>query len=152
MNTSSRFVVAIHILAGLAIAQLLKKEKCITSELMAESVNTNPVVIRRILSTLRKAGLVASQTGPEGGSRLARAPEQITLLEVYQAVEDGKLFHLHYSTPNQECPIGANINGALAGVLDDAEAAMKDVLVRVTVGDIAREIIGRAGRFFERYR
>ena len=111
MHTSSRFVVAVHILAGLAVARMIKKKECITSEFIASSVNTNPVVIRRILSTLRKAGLVTSQTGPDGGSRLARNPEQITLLEVYQTVEDGKLFHFHYSTPNQECPIGANITG-----------------------------------------
>ena len=141
MNTSSRFVVATHILAALAI----KKHQPMKSDLLSWSVNTNPVVIRRILGMLRNAGLVITQTGPEGGSRLARSAERITLLDVYQAVEDGSLFHLHYRSPSQDCPVGTNIQHCLGGVVSEAELAMKKVLASKTVADVAGEILVRSG-------
>ncbi len=140
MNTSSRFVVAVHILTALNIVQKIKKEGPITSDKLADSVNTNPVVIRRILGQLRKAGLVISQPGAVGGSMLAKSPEEITLLDVYRAVEDGQLFHLHYRTPNQQCPIGGNIQDALKGVFNKAELAMKNELAKVTIAQIAKNI------------
>ena len=148
MNTSSRFVIAVHILVGLDIITEVRKLECVNSEMMAWSVNTNPVVIRRILSTLRKAGLVTSKPGPDGGSQLARHSEKITLLDVYQAVEDGSLFHFHYSEPNPQCPIGAHITSALKGVFGEAEVAMKNALARFTVQDVSAEIKSRVEESF----
>jgi len=146
MNTSSRFVVATHVMVAMAAFKLASgKYQAFKSDFISNSVNTNPVVIRRILGLLRKAGLVTSQTGPEGGSKLARNPEKITLLEIYDAVEEGCLFHLHYRDPNQQCPIGYNIQDVLSGVFSDAERAIKNVLSEKTVADIARDIMNRSG-------
>ncbi len=146
MNTSSRFVVAAHVMVVMAAFKIASgKYRAFKSDFISNSVNTNPVVIRRILGLLRKAGLVLSQTGPEGGSKLARNPEEITLLEIHEAVEECCVFHLHYRDPNQECPIGYNIQDALSGVFAEAENAIKNVLAQKTLADIARDIMNRSG-------
>ena len=144
MKTSSRFVVAVHSLTALDLAPVIKRKETLSSEEIAESVNTHPVVIRRLLSSLRKAGLVTSQTGPGGGSKLARHAEQITLLEVYQMVEDGRLFHLHYNTSNQACPIDSNIQGVMDAVFSRAENAVAGVLSEVTVAQVSEAISERS--------
>ncbi|MCI0699334.1 Rrf2 family transcriptional regulator [candidate division KSB1 bacterium] len=146
MNTSSRFVVATHILVVLTGHRWADGDDyAVKSDFLSESVNTNPVVIRRILGMLRKAGLVISQTGPDGGTRLARKPESITLLRIYKAVEEGSLFHLHYNTPDLTCPVGAHIQDCLAGPLQEAEAALKKSLAGKTLAQVAKEIADRSG-------
>ena len=139
MNTSSRFIVAIHLLVALAIRKKAKSDE------MAWSVNTNPVVIRRLLSELRQAGLVHSQTGPHGGSTLARAPEQITLLDVYDAVESSHLFHPNYNIPPMACPIGHNMEACMSGVLDETRDAVRAVLAGKTIAHLANGILERSG-------
>ncbi|MEC3531856.1 Rrf2 family transcriptional regulator, partial [Bacillus thuringiensis] len=106
MGISSRFTVGVHMLTLLAID---RNSRC-TSEWIAGSVNTNPVVIRRITGMLKRAGLVVVQAG-NGGTTLARDLEEITFLDVYKAVEvvvEGQLFSFH-DNPNIECAVGANI-------------------------------------------
>ncbi len=139
MNTSSRFIVAIHLLVTLTLRKKAKSEE------MAWSVNTNPVVIRRLLGELREAGLVHSQTGPNGGSVLARLPDQITLLDVYDAVEPGHLFHANYNTPPAACPIGHNMGACLEGVLDETREAVRTVLSKKSIAQVADEIAERSG-------
>jgi hypothetical protein len=80
MSTNSRFAVAVPVLTLMAWSG----EEPLKSEQVAESVNTNPVVIRRMLCELAEAGLVVSQTGSLGGSRLANDPAETTLLDVYR--------------------------------------------------------------------
>jgi Rrf2 family protein len=140
MNTSSRFVVALHLLTALVMSHLLKGVEVCTSEFLAGSVNTNPVVVRRILGRLREAGLVITVPGPTGGSRLARDPQKITLEQVYEAVEEGELFHMHYSEPNSMCPIGCNIQQVLQVPLDHAAQAMKESLATRSLADIAAQL------------
>ena len=139
MNTSSRFIVAVHLLAVLAVRGKVKSND------MAWSVNTNPVVIRRILGALREAGLVHSQTGPNGGSTLARPADQITLANVYDAVEGGQLFHPLYSNPAEACPIGSNIEDCMATVFEETQAAVSDTLSTKTIAQIADDILTRTG-------
>ena len=86
MNTSSRFAFAVHVLALLAQQEGVP----LSSEIIAGSVNTNPALIRRLLSMLANAGLTASQLGAGGGALLAREPQTITLLDVYRAVDDAQ--------------------------------------------------------------
>ena len=110
MKISSRFTVAVHILSLVAIE---RNELC-TSEWIAESVNTNPVVIRRVIGKLRNAGLIQVRRGL-GGATLEKPLHLITLLDVYRAVEvveEGELFQFH-EQPNPNCPVGANIQGVL---------------------------------------
>ncbi len=139
-NAVSRFVVALHLLTVLVMSRLLKGVEVFTSEYLAASVNTNPVVVRRILGRLREAGLVISVPGPTGGSRLARDPEQVTLEQVYEAVEEGELFHMHYNEPNPQCPVGCNIQQVLQAPLEHAAQAMKESLATRTLADIAAQM------------
>lgn len=115
-------------------------ERSATSEFIAESVTTNPVVIRRILGVLGKAGFVETHPGVGGGSTLIRDPEEITLLEVYRLMENSELFSLHHQSPSDDCVCGRNIQTVLSGVFDDARTAMEKVLSEITIGRIVREI------------
>ena len=139
MNTSSKFVVATHILTAL---QILRERglEAVTSDFLAESVNTNPVVIRRILGRLRKNELVVSQVGAGGGFSLGRSAGSITLLDVHRAVEDSSLFHFHYREPNQLCPVGCTIQDALKGVFSEAEISVEAVLRSRTILQISSEM------------
>lgn len=136
MSTSSRFAVAVHVLTLMAWAE----EEPLKSEHVAESVNTNPVVIRRMLCELAESKLVVSQTGSMGGSRLARKPEDITLLDIYQAVESRGVFSLHRHPPNPDCPVGVNIGPVLNDVLDEVDSAVEGVLANITLRDAVRRL------------
>lgn len=130
MQFSSRLPIATHIL--MCIVQF--GENCkITSDFLAGSVNVNPVIIRKTLGQLKKAGLVKVEAGV-GGASLAKAPEDITLLDVFHAVEpeEGTLFHLH-ENPNPACPVGREVHGILSGYLDAAALAMENQLHAVTL-------------------
>ena len=138
MKISSRFSVAVHILSILSI----EKDNLCTSEWIAGSVNTNPVVIRRVTGMLKRAGLVNVNSG-SGGSYLLKSIENITLLDIYKAVEvveEGKLFQIH-EEPNAKCPIGANIQSVLEIILFRAQDAMEDVLKNVTMKDIVGNLL-----------
>lgn len=132
MASNSQFAIGIHLLTLLA----LTPDETLTSEYMAASVNTNPVFIRRILGRLADAGLVASQPGVGGGWRLARSPQTISLLEVYQAVDEGHLLAMHHRPPNPACLIGRNIQRTLTIYFDEAERAFEQSLARQTVAQV----------------
>ncbi|HTH29370.1 MAG TPA: Rrf2 family transcriptional regulator [Sphingobium sp.] len=134
MNT--RLAVATHILTFI---QTQAGEPS-TSELIASSVNTNPALIRRLLSQLARAGLTTSRMGSGGGALLARPADQITLLDVYNAIDDdGEVFALH-DQPNPRCPVGRNINGVLKARIAAAEKALRDQLARTTIADMADDV------------
>ncbi len=134
MTLSSRFPVAVHILVALSY----KSDGFVSSEALARSVSTNPVVVRRVIASLRSAGFVTSQSGVTGGARLARPASEITLLDVYHAVSPGGLFRIH--EPNLGCPIGRGIPNVLGRILPGAETAMKDSLATFTVERVAHEV------------
>lgn len=136
MSCNSRFAVAIHIAGVLAYMQ----PRRLTSEYIAYSVITNPVVIRRVLGDLRRAGLVTSQTGNGGGWQLQRAPDSITLLHIYEAVRDGRLLQIHAQPPNLQCTVGAGVRQALLGLFDEAEAALEAKLARTTLADVLARV------------
>ncbi len=138
MKISSRFSVAVHMLSVLHVS----KDIVCTSEIIAHSVNTNPVVIRKVTGMLKKAGLVSVNAG-SGGANLLKPVENITLLDVYKAVEvvkEGQLFKIHEnSDPN--CPVGSKIHCVLEGVLHRTETAMEMELKNVTIADIVEDIL-----------
>jgi len=131
-----RFTVAIHVLCLLAA----RHPKALTSEFIGGSVNTNPVVIRRILATLRKAGWVKSQPGVNGGWELLAKPASITLADVYRLVRPGTVFALHRKRPNPQCPVGRNIQQGLFGHYRKAQAAMEQELGQSTIADVLRDV------------
>lgn len=137
MKISSRFSVAVHIIS---ILQLYGSPMP-TSEYIAGSVNTNPVVIRRILGMLKQAGIVDMKRGT-GGAYLVKNVEDITMLDLYKAVgsvEDGQLFQIH-ENPNPECPVGANIQEVVNVALLSAQDSMEGVLQKITLADITKNL------------
>jgi len=133
MASSCRFAFAVHVLAVLA----LKREGGgVCSDLLAGSVNTNPVVIRRLLTRLRHAGLVTTQKGSCGGATLCAEPEEIPLDVIYRAIEPGASFSQHPHQPNQRCPVGASIERVLDEIFASAQAALESALARRTLADV----------------
>ena len=133
---NSRFSIAVHVLSMLS--------KCcdenMKSEYIAESVNTNPVVIRRLLAQLSSAGLVVSRTGACGGTQLSRSPEKISLLEVYRAVADDEVFTLHRQKPNPRCPVGGKIEQVLSHLQVNVNQAIDKELAKYTVRDVIESV------------
>jgi Rrf2 family protein len=141
MSANSRMTVAIHILSFMVLWEQ-KRTELATSERIAESVNTNPVVIRRLLGSLQKAGLVRSHRGMNAGWTLAKRPEAITLLDVYSAVEDAPLFGLHASPPDQNCPIGRGVQPALKKVYGALERQLRERLAKTTLAQVFADTMG----------
>lgn len=133
-----RFTVAIHVLCLLAA----QRPRPLTSEFIAGSVNTNPVVIRRILGVLRKAGLVRSEPGVSGGWEILAKPGDITLGALYQIVRPGTVFAMHTRQPNVLCPVGRNIQRGLCSHYQRAQAAMEGELDRTTIADVLKDVLG----------
>ena len=136
MNNNHQFAVSCHILAILAASP----EDTVTSEVIALSVDTHPVVIRRILGYLRDNGLVESKAGANGGWKLVPDPSQVSLRGVYQAVGQDFVLNMHQH-PNPECPIGGNIQETLKNVFNQAQAAMENALDNFTIQNILTETI-----------
>lgn len=132
MTGNSRFAVSVHILAYLTY----RRDAAVPSAEIAASVDTNPVVIRRLLGTLLKARLVTAQKGASGGFTLAKAPEKISLRDIYRAVEPSPDYGLKHFAPNHECPVGAKISAILSGAFAKAQAAMEGELARTSIADV----------------
>jgi Rrf2 family protein len=127
---------AVHVLAVLAY----KDGDRVTSDLLAYSVNTNPVIIRRLLLALQQARLVETRKGAGFGSRLSRSAGRINLGEVFRAVEQDEAFRLPRKKPNQRCPVGHCIQAALEKVFGSALNALEEDLAKTTLADILRTV------------
>ena len=138
MSITTRFSVGIHILAVLDIYQ----DEVTSSSFIASSVNTNPTVIRKIMSLLKAAGLIHTQAGVAGAC-LAKSPEQIPLLAVYEAVyADNKsqaLFDVHQDT-SERCLVGMHIQSAINPILYRVEGALREELKSSTLEDVIEQI------------
>ena len=137
MQITSRLTVALHIFTCI---EAFKGEYKLTSGFLAESVNVNPVVIRRLISQLKSAGLIAVNRG-SGGCEISKPLEEITVLDVYHAVEcveQDSLFHFH-ENPNPECPVGRNIHNVLDGRLMRIQQAMENEMKNITLAEIVKD-------------
>jgi Rrf2 family protein len=123
---------AVHVLSMLARS----KDENVKSECLASSVNTNAVVIRRLLGQLNQAKLVVSQTGVNGGTRLARCPKEINLSEIYKAVNCGDVFALHAKSPSKDCPVGKNIEAVLCCLQKEIDRGIYEKLSRYTLQSV----------------
>jgi Rrf2 family protein len=135
MAANSRFAMATHIMTALAIGQ----EK-ITSSMLASSINTNPVVVRRILSELQKAGLVSTESGRNGGALLSKPAGHITLYDVYAAVDEGTLFAYNPNDPNKTCSLSCKMKSVLTPVFQAANSALADKLKKIKLSDLVEEV------------
>ncbi|MGN7940250.1 Rrf2 family transcriptional regulator [Virgibacillus sp. 6R] len=140
MSISSRFSVGIHILALIE----LNKDGVSSSEFLAESVNTNPTLIRKIMGMLKKAGLIEVKPGI-AGAKLARELSEITMLDVYKAVsvvKENELFSVH-ENPNIKCTVGRNIQNTIDPIFSAAQLAMESTLGQVTLEKIVKDIVDK---------
>ena len=137
MQVSTKFTIALHILAA---TEYFGKDQKITSELLASSIGSNPVIIRNIMGSRRNAGLIEIKRGP-GGITISRPLDQITFYDVYEAVETNKdtLFHFHDDL-NPNWPVARNMHGALDGKLTEIQRQFGEDLKRFTVGDVVRDL------------
>lgn len=138
MQISSRFTIAIHMFSCI---DTFGESHKITSDFMAASINVNPVIIRKLLSQLKNAGLIEVKRGP-GGVEITRPLEKITFLDIYRAVEcveEDSLFHFH-ENPNPDCPVGRNIHEVLDEKLARAQNALENELQSMTLADVKHDI------------
>lgn len=138
---SSRFAIAVHTLALMANYEY----KPLKSETIACYVRTNPVVIRRLLSELGKAELVESQPGANGGSRLRTKPEEISLWNIYQAVETNAAFEVHHPLSEGKCTVSSNIQCVLIGIQNRLDRAVCETLRGLTLADVLQMIREESG-------
>lgn len=131
MKYSTKLSDAVHIMAFIAINQDFN----LSSNAIATSIQTNPAFVRQIMMKLRKAGLMSSVTGHAKPS-LSRPEEQITLLDIYKAVEGDKpLLHLDTHT-NPKCGVGMNIQLALQDYYQEVQQAAENRMREITLQDI----------------
>jgi len=123
---------AVHVLAVLAY----KEGDRVTSAMLAASVNTNPVIIRRLLLSLQRARLVETRKGAGSVSRLSRSPGRINLAEIYRAVEALEPFASPARKANTACPVGHCIRETLNRIFASAEAALERDLEKTTLAGV----------------
>ncbi len=137
MQITSKFTVAVHILTCIDI---FGGQMRVTSDFLSGSTGVNAVIVRGVLGQLRNAGIVETRQG-SGGAHLAKALDEITLYDIYKAVDcvdDEGLFHFH-ENPNVECPVGRNIHKAMDGRLQAAQEALENELKSTTLAEVVAD-------------
>src|ERR1700753_2101900 len=132
MAVNCRFATGVHVLVLLA----QEPDSLQTSTDIALKLDTNPVVVRRVLASLQQAKLIESQKGPAGGSRLLKAPKAITLADVYKAVETGSLFH----TPNVRAAAAVRVNGTLQKLFSSPMIALMDEFEKTSLSQVLKRL------------
>ena len=137
MQITSKFTVAVHILTCIDI---FDGQMRVTSDFLSGSTGVNAVIVRNVLGQLRNAGIVETRQG-SGGAHLAKALDEITLYDIYKAVDcvdDEGLFHFH-ENPNADCPVGRNIHKAMDDRLQTAQAALENELKSTTLAEVVAD-------------
>ncbi len=137
MQITSKFTVAVHILTCIDV---FGGQMRVTSDFLSGSTGVNAVIVRNVLGQLRNAGIVETRQG-SGGAHLAKALDEITLYDIYKAVDcidDEGLFHFH-ENPNVDCPVGRNIHKAMDDRLQTAQAALENELKSTTLAEIVAD-------------
>lgn len=135
MKYSYKLSDAIHILVYIHIVPA----GYLDSNTIAASVEANPSVVRRLMATMKKAGLIESRAGA-AEPRLARPADAITVLDVFRAVEpNNALLHVDPRT-NMDCPVGSHIQQTLNGAYDRIQRAAETEMAQLTVADMIKDI------------
>ncbi|MFC3582195.1 Rrf2 family transcriptional regulator [Sphingomonas hylomeconis] len=138
MKRDSRLSGVLHVLLHMAETQ-----SPVTSEAMARAMQSNPVVIRRIMAGLRDAGFVRSEKGHGGGWTIARDLAAITLRDVYAALGSPALFAMGNRTDAPGCLVEQAVNAALNGAYADAEALLLERFGSVTLAGLSADFHAR---------
>src|SRR5690242_3084197 len=136
MAVNTQFAIAVHLMAGLAY----RCDKDTTSANLALSVNTSPSFVRRTLAKLSKAGLVETATGKAGACWLARDAKNVSLLDIYKAVDAPKAFSIHNYSEQKSCPVSCHIKTALDNALNKTQKAMETSLRNISRAQIVSEM------------
>lgn len=132
---NQQFATAVHILTALAC-----KKDLMNSDTLAKSVNTNPVVIRRLLSQLTKAKLVLTIRGKSGGVKLARDSASINLKDVYVALSPSESIAPRNKSPHKECAVSCAMYTIMSSVADGTQKATLKYLETQKLSDLARKV------------
>ena len=136
MAINTQFPIAVHLMAALGY----RRGQDTTSATLATSVNTSPSFVRRILSKLSKAGLVETATGKAGACWLAKDAKDISLLDIYEAVDAPKAFSIHGYSEQKGCPVSCNIKNALDKALSKTQKAMESTLKEISLDKIITDM------------
>ena len=136
MAVSTQFSIAVHMMAGLGYSG----SSDMTSTQLAGSVNTSPSFVRRVLSKLSKANLVCTRMGKTGSTALARDPKEISLLEIYKAVEAPKAFAIHDYPVQQHCKVSCAIKESMDKVLEKTQFSMEKSLEEISLADVIADL------------
>lgn len=137
MQITSKFTAAIHILTCI---EVFGGEMRVTSDFLSGSTGVNAVIVRNVLGQLREAGIVETRQG-SGGAHIAKPTGEITLYDIYRAIEctdDTGLFRFH-ENPNAKCPVGRNIHKVMDSRLEAAQAALENELKLTTLAEIVSD-------------
>lgn len=137
MQITGKFTVAVHILTCI---EIFGDRMRVTSDFLSGSTGVNAVIIRNVLGQLRKAGIVITRQG-SGGANLAKPLDEITLYDIYKAVDcmdDNGLFRFH-ENPNANCHVGRNIHKAMDKKLFAVQNAMENELKKIMLSDIVSD-------------
>jgi DNA-binding IscR family transcriptional regulator len=138
MQISTKFTIAVHILAA---TKFFGQDQKITSPFLAESIGSNPVIVRNIMLQLQEAGIIDVKRGP-GGITINRPLSKITYFDIYKAVETNSeedLFRFH-ENPNPQCPVGKNIHKALDQSLAEIQKEFEIELASHNVQEVYDKI------------
>jgi DNA-binding IscR family transcriptional regulator len=144
---NQKFATAVHILTNLAYSQLIKSKssenpvnKLNNSDRIAASVNTNPVVIRRLIKYLTTAGLVKTSRGKTGGIELSKDPHDITLKDIYVALPESKSVSPRQRTPYKKCPVSCSMFNIMSEISIETERAKINFLATKKLSDLIEKI------------
>ena len=133
---NQQFTFAVHIMTALAFSP----EKVIGSQTLAASVNTNPVVVRRLLLALRRAGLIETFTGKRGGARLRKKPNRISLVDIYDAVERRPVISVNKRRALRQCHVSCHMKSIMSCVAESTEQAVRKHLRGITLAQLVRKV------------
>ncbi|MGI8438208.1 MAG: Rrf2 family transcriptional regulator [Chthoniobacterales bacterium] len=132
---NQQFTFAVHIMTALAFA-----EARMDSQRLAASINTNPVVVRRLLLALRQAGLIETLAGKNGGAALRKSPRRISLLDIYRAVEARPVIAVSQRKAARHCPVSCQMKSIMTSVAEGAEEAVRRHLRGITLQQLLRKV------------
>jgi len=133
MQANSNFTKSIHLCIYLNL-----KNRLVSSTEFADSLKTNPVVVRRLIALLKKQRIIGSIAGARGGFFLEKPADQITLWEIYLAVKEKEFFNRPKVNPN--CVVSSNLAALVHDVFTDAELGMKDTLSQTTISMLNKDL------------
>lgn len=136
MAANTQFSIAVHLMLALGY----NNGQTATSGELARSINTSPSFVRRILAKLSKANLVSTTTGKSGSCQLTKQPHEISILEIYKAVDAPETFVIHDYPVQNSCLVSCNIEAVMQKVLTKAQNQFENSLAETTLAELLRMI------------